>query len=157
MKFFPASARNRLSTDAEHDIMEENRKKDPHGGRPVKRTLLSALAAAAVTALFCFLAVLLLRRLDVALTPLSPALGRIFSALRHARIRPHPLPPFLLLWGAALSLRIRRLPLRLIACAAFVLAGLLAALALTEVNGILFAAVLRSLIGNLLSGALGAL
>ena len=127
------------------------------GGRPVKRILLSAAAATAVTALFCILAVLLLQRLDVLLAPVSPALARIFSALRGARIRPHPLPPLLLLLAAAASLRIRRLPLRVIACAALVLAGLLAALVLTEVNGILFAAVLRSLVGNLLSGALDAL
>lgn len=122
------------------------------------RRLLPFLIALPAAVLLCGAAVLLIRRTDLLLLPLSPDLSAVFASLRRASIRPHPLLPFLLSAGSAASfLRARRRKIWLLPGAILALTAFLAAIVFSEVNGVVFAAVLRALTGHLLSGALDAL
>ena len=135
-----------------------------HPEKPRSRTfrrILLACAAAAVLTVFCSAAgMFTVKNLGALLDPVSPSLGRIFSALRQAEIRPVPWATLLCAIGAVLcGMRVsrgRRL-LWLLPTVIFVLMAVFTAILSVRVNGIVFYDVLRPLVKTAWNGGLDAL
>ena len=122
------------------------------------RALCAAAATAVLCALFCAAGVFCVRRIDVPLSRVSPALAEIFSALRQAEIVPVPWAPLVCAAGAVFSaMRTKRRTIWLLPAVILILMGLFTAVLSARVNGIIFFDVLRPLVKTAMSGGLDAL
>ena len=124
------------------------------------RAVLACAAVLFLTALSSAAGVLTLRHLGALLGAVSPALGRIFSALRGAEIRPVPWASLLAAAAAVFcGMRVKRGRgmLWILPAAIFVLTAVFTAVLSARVNGIVFFDVLRPLAKTALGGGLDAL
>ena len=122
------------------------------------RALCAAAATAVLCALFCAAGVFCVRRIDVSLSRVSPALAEIFSALRQAEIVPVPWAPLVCAAGAVFSaMRTKKRTIWLLPAVILILMGLFTAVLSARVNGIVFFDVLRPLVKTAMSGGLDAL
>ena len=122
------------------------------------RALCAAAATAVLCALFCAAGVFCVRRIDVSLSRVSPALAEIFSALRQAEIVPVPWAPLVCAAGAVFSaMRTKKRTIWLLPAVILILMGLFTAVLSARVNGIVFFDVLRPLAKTAMSGGLDAL
>ncbi|MBQ2545675.1 MAG: hypothetical protein II557_05230 [Clostridia bacterium] len=120
--------------------------------------LCAAAATAVLCALFCAAGVFCVRRIDVPLSRVSPALAEIFSALRQAEIVPVPWAPLVCAAGAVFSaMRTKKRTIWLLPAVILILMGLFTAVLSARVNGIVFFDVLRPLAKTAMSGGLDAL
>ncbi len=122
------------------------------------RALCAAAAVGLLCALFCAAGVFCVRRIDVPLSRVSPALAEIFSALRQAEIVPVPWAPLVCAAGAVFSaMRTKKRTIWLLPAVILILMGLFTAVLSARVNGIVFFDVLRPLVKTAMSGGLDAL